>query len=287
MSGRPRILGALADVPHVPTDPATEVDLYWEARGSGPAILLIAGTPGDGGQFEALVDELCADHLVITYDRRGTSRSVRSAQWSETSVAEQADDAASVLSRAGVPSALVFGTSIGAEVALELALRHPERVNRLILHEIALLSVLDDPAPVAAAIGSLIGGAMAAGGPQAALATFLRFSFGDAVVDAWPPGLRDRMLANAEMLFSVEMPAFQTYRPDEELLAACRVPATVLVGEDEHKPFFLEAAQWLATRLGTTVDPAPGAHGAYFSAPAALASTLRRIEAGAAGGVVH
>ena len=121
---------------------------------------------------------------------------------------------------------------------------------------------------------------MASGGPQAALDAFLRFGFGDAVVDAWPPGLRDRMLANAEMLFSVEMPAFQAYRPDEARLVGCRVPATVLVGEDEHIPFFHEAALWLATRLGTTVDPAPGAHGAYFTAPAALASTLRRIGAG-------
>ena len=43
------------------TDATNKTDLYWEARGSGPAILLIAGTPGDGGQFEALVDELCAD----------------------------------------------------------------------------------------------------------------------------------------------------------------------------------------------------------------------------------
>ena len=87
------------------------------------------------------------------------------------------------------------------------------------------------------------------------------------------------MLANAEMVFSVEMPAFQTYRPDEDRLAGCRVPATVLVGEDERMPFFGEAAQWVASRLGTTVDAAPGAHGPYFSAPAALAATLRRIEA--------
>ncbi|MDQ3641286.1 MAG: alpha/beta hydrolase [Actinomycetota bacterium] len=262
------------------TDPATETHLYWEARGSGPAILLVAGTPGDGGQFEAVVEELCADHLVITYDRRGTSRSARSPQWSETSVAEQTDDAASVLTRVGVSSALVFGTSNGAAVALELALRHPERVSRLVIHEIPLLSVLEEPAPVAAAIGSLIGGAMEAGGPRAALDAFLRFAFGNAVVDAWPSALRDRMLANADMVFSVEMPAFQAYRPDEDRLGACRVPATVLVGEDEQLPFFREAAGWLATRLGTTVDAAPGAHGPYFSAPAALASTLRHIEAG-------
>ena len=261
------------------TDPTTEADLYWEARGSGPAILLIAGTPGDGGQFEAMVEELCADHLVITYDRRGTSRSARSPHWSETSVAEQADDAASVLRRVGVPSALVFGTSNGAAVALELALRHPERVSRLVIHEIPLLSVLQEPAPVAAAIGSLIGGAMEAGGPGAALNAFQRFAFGDAIVDAWPPALRDRILTNAEMVFSVEMPAFQAYRPDEDRLAGCRVPATVLVGEDEHVPFFEEAAQWVASRLGTTVDAAPGAHGPYFSAPAALAAALRRVEA--------
>ncbi len=261
------------------TDATTDTDLYWEARGSGPAILLIAGTPGDGGQFDALVDDLGADHLVITYDRRGTSRSARSPLWSETSVAEQADDAASVLSRVGVSSAVVFGTSNGAAVALELALRHPERVSRLVIHELPLLSVLEDPAPVAAAIGSLIGGAMEAGGPRAALDAFLRFAFGDAIVDAWPPAFRDRMLANAEMVFSVEMPAFQAYRPDEDRMGRCRVPATVLVGEDEHVPLFHEAALWLATRLGTTVDPAPGAHGAYFSAPAALAADLRHIVA--------
>lgn len=260
------------------TDPTTRTDLYWETRGSGPAVLLIAGTPGDGGQFEAVVEELCVDHLVIAYDRRGTSRSARSPQWSETSVAEQADDAASVLTRVGVSSALVFGTSNGAAVALELALRHPERVSRLVIHEIPLLSVLEEPAPVAAAIGSLVGGAMEAGGPRAALDAFLRFAFGDAIVDAWSPALRDRMLSNAEMVFSVEMPAFQAYRPDEDRLVGCRVPAAVLVGEDEHVPFFHEAAQWLASRLGTTVDLAPGAHGPYFSAPAALAATLCRIE---------
>jgi pimeloyl-ACP methyl ester carboxylesterase len=257
-----------------------ETDLYWEARGSGPAVLLIAGTPGDGGQFAAVVEELSADHLVVTYDRRGTSRSARPPVGWQTSLAEQGDDAASVLARVGVSSALVFGTSNGGAVALELALRHPDRVSRLVIHEVPLLSVLEEPAPVASAIGSLVGAAMEAGGPGAALDAFLRFAFGDAAVDAWAPELRQRMLANAEMVFSVEMPAFQAYRPDEDQLAGCRVPVTVLVGEDEQAPFFQEAALWLAERLGTTVGLAPGAHGPQFSDPTGLASTLRRIEAG-------
>lgn len=263
-----------------PTETDLTNDLFWEARGSGPAVLLIGGTPGDAGQMAAVVDELASDHLVITYDRRGTSRSARPAGWSRTTVAEQADDANAVLSRVGVTAALVFGTSNGAAVALELALRHPGRVTRAIIHEMPLLSVVEDPTPVASALGSMIGEAMEAGGPRAALDRFLRFAFGDAIVDRWPSDLRERMLANAEMALSVELPAFQTYRPDADLLAACRVPVTVLVGEDQQVPFMHEAARWVADALGTEVRSAPGAHGPQFSAPARLAATIRDIEVG-------
>lgn len=255
-------------------------DLYWEAKGSGPAVLLIAGAPGDAGQMTALADDLAADHLVITYDRRGTSRSAAPAGWSETTVAEQADDATDVLSRVGVSSALVFGTSNGALVALELALRHPRRVSHAVVHEAPLLSVLEEPEPVLAGIGSVVGPAMEAGGPEAAFEAFLRFAFGDTIVDSWTSELRSRMLTNAPMVFSVELPAFEAYRPDEERLAVCPVPVTVLVGEDQQLPFFHEAARWVADRLGTSVRSAPGAHGVQFSAPTSLAALVRDIEGG-------
>ena len=258
---------------------APTAEMYWEATGSGPPVLLIAGTPGDAGQMTALAGELAADHLVITYDRRGTSRSTRPPGWSSTTLEEQADDAASVLSAVGVSSAVVFGTSNGAAVALELALRHANRTSHAIVHEMPLLSVVDDPAPVVAAIESAIGPAMQAGDLRAALDAFLRFAFGGAIVDGWAPELHQRMLSNAEMVFSVELPAFQAYRPDPDQLAACTVPVTVLLGEDEQMPFFHQAAEWLARHLGTTVGRAPGAHGAQFSDPRRLADTIRGIEA--------
>jgi pimeloyl-ACP methyl ester carboxylesterase len=254
--------------------------LYWEVRGTGPAILLIPGTPGDGGQFDALAAELATDRTVITYDRRGASRSAQPPSWSSTSVAEQADDAAEVLAGVGVDSAVVYGTSNGAAVALELALRHPERVRRAMIHEMPLLSVLADPAPVGEALGQMIGQAMEAGGPPAALDAFMRFAFGDAIVDGWPSALRGRMLSddNANEVFSVEMPAFQAYRPDESALATCRVPLVVALGQEQQVPFFAEAADWLATRLGTSVVRTPGAHGPQFSAPSELAAVLRGLE---------
>jgi pimeloyl-ACP methyl ester carboxylesterase len=254
-------------------------EIYWEARGAGRPVLLIPGTPGDGGQFDRLAQELSGQHLVITYDRRGTSRSVRPVDWNLTSVGEQADDAAGVLAAVGVGPAVVFGTSNGAAIGLELALRHPRRVAAAMLHEMPLLSVLADPDPVASAMGSVIGAAMQRGGPPAGLEAFLRFAFGDEIVDGWPPEFRDRLLANAEMVFSIELPAFQSYRPDPQLIAACAVPVSVVVGEQQQAPFFREAAQWLAGHLGSEVGGSPGAHGPQFSSPEELATTISAFAA--------
>ncbi len=259
---------------HTKTD-----QLYWEARGSGRPVLLIAGSPGDGGQFDSVVEHLADDHLVITYDRRGTSRSGRAADWDSTSVAEQADDAAQVLSAVGVGEAIVFGTSNGAAVALELALRHPERVAGVMLHEPPLLSVVRDPEPVASAMSSVIGAAMEVGGPTAALQAFLRFAYGDRILDGLPTGLRERMLSNAEMVFSVELPAFQSYRPDPEALAHSSRPTALLVGEQQELPFFQEVSEWLAQHLRAAVTSTPGAHGPQFSHAEELATTIRSFAA--------
>jgi pimeloyl-ACP methyl ester carboxylesterase len=248
--------------------------LYFEVRGSGAPVLLIAGTPGDGGQFDQLADVIARDHLVITYDRAGTSRSPRPAGWTQTTAADQADDAAGLLRKLVTEPATVYGTSNGAAVALELALRHPALVSRAILHEMPLLTVLADPAPVGAMLGDLIGGAMAAGGPPAALDAFVRFAYGDAIVDAWSSDLRARLLANADMVFAIELPAFQAYRPDEAALAAHRPPFEVAVGVDQQAPFFLEAAEWLADRTASPILRTPGAHGPQFSDPETLCARL-------------
>ena len=47
--------------------------------------MLIAGTCRDG-QFATVAEELATDHLVITYDRRGTTRSAGPSGWSEATM---------------------------------------------------------------------------------------------------------------------------------------------------------------------------------------------------------
>ena len=48
--------------------------LYYEKQGTGAAVLLIAGSTGDAGNFTRAADLLADEFAVVTYDRRGNSR---------------------------------------------------------------------------------------------------------------------------------------------------------------------------------------------------------------------
>jgi pimeloyl-ACP methyl ester carboxylesterase len=74
------------------------------------------------------VEERARFGRVIAYDRRGCTRSERAEPYERTSVAEQADDAAALLDALAAAPAVVIGRSYGGAVAIELALRYPDRV---------------------------------------------------------------------------------------------------------------------------------------------------------------
>jgi pimeloyl-ACP methyl ester carboxylesterase len=67
---------------------ANTVRLYYEMCGVGPAVLFIAGSTGDAGNFTRTADLLADEFTVVTYDRRGNSRSERPAGWTTTSMPE-------------------------------------------------------------------------------------------------------------------------------------------------------------------------------------------------------
>ena len=76
---------------------ANGTNLYYEREGTGPAVLFIAGSTGDAGNFSRAAALLADEFSVVTYDRRGNSRSPRPSGWTTTSVGEQADDAAALI----------------------------------------------------------------------------------------------------------------------------------------------------------------------------------------------
>jgi pimeloyl-ACP methyl ester carboxylesterase len=100
-------------------------------RGAGEPVLLITGWTISSAVFDP-VAELYLPHVrIIAYDHRGTGRS---APWpAPVSMALLAADAARVLDDREVARAHVVGLSMGAAVALELAVRMPHRVKSLVL----------------------------------------------------------------------------------------------------------------------------------------------------------
>ena len=108
------------------------IHLHHERAGSGPPLLYIGGTGGDLRAKPNVLDGPLVEHFdVLAYDQRGQGRSDKPDE--PYSMAQYADDAADLLHLVGWPSAHVLGVSFGGMVAQELAIRHPERVGRLVL----------------------------------------------------------------------------------------------------------------------------------------------------------
>ncbi len=121
---------------------ADGAELYFERRGEGPPLLLIAGGGGDCGAYWPLANELASCYTVLTYGRRGNSRSPLQHAPAEISMAEQSADAVAVLRACGFGSGLIFGNSGGATIALDLAASHPEAAAAVVAHEPPLPRVL-------------------------------------------------------------------------------------------------------------------------------------------------
>lgn len=251
-----------------------DAEIYYEVRGDGPPLLFIVGSTGDAGTFAQVADLLADEFTVVTYDRRGNSRSPRPAGWVKTSVDEQGDDAAGLLKALDLAPALVYGNSVGAIIALNLVIRYPELVSRAILHEPPLLSILAQPDEPTKEMKPRIEQAMAAHGPRGAVEAFLRFVIGDAAFEQMDSQLRERLLNNGETLFGLEFGRFEQYVPSEREFAAINVPVQVMAGEESY-PFFKEAAAWLAAQLHVKTVAMPGAHTPHRDRPQAMVDTVR------------
>jgi 3-oxoadipate enol-lactonase len=107
------------------------IDLYYEEAGSGPPLLLLNGVSNNTLGWASLLPVLTDHFRVITFDARGAGRS--SAPPGPYTTRQLADDAAAVLNHVGAARSHVVGLSLGGMVAQELALAHPDRVDRLVL----------------------------------------------------------------------------------------------------------------------------------------------------------
>lgn len=110
-----------------------DLSIWYEQRGTGRRVLFISGSGGDLRTKPNVFDgPLGRDGFdVLAYDQRGLGQS--SVPDPPYTMAEYGDDAAGLLDWIGWDSCAVMGVSFGGMVAQELAIRHPDRVERLVL----------------------------------------------------------------------------------------------------------------------------------------------------------
>ena len=109
---------------------AARARIHYEVDGEGEPLVLVAGTAFDMSFWDDLLPQL-RGFRVLRLDNRGAGLS--DAPDEAFSIEQMADDVAAVMDAAGMPSAHVYGMSMGGLIAQDLAIRYPERVLSLVL----------------------------------------------------------------------------------------------------------------------------------------------------------
>ncbi|CAL9593829.1 Putative non-heme bromoperoxidase BpoC [Streptomyces sp. enrichment culture] len=158
-----------SDLHHFPTD---DGPLVYRAAGSGPPLVLLHGGFLDHRMWDAQIPAFAAGHRVIAPDARGHGASANA-----TRPFRQTDDLAALLRHLDTGPAVLVGVSMGAGIAVDTALEHPDLVRAVVVTG-AGTSEPDFRDPWTTAVLADWGRALAAGDVEGWLAAFLRFAVG-------------------------------------------------------------------------------------------------------------
>ncbi len=106
------------------------IELYYEVHGQGRPMIALHGGLGSGEMFEPLMPTLTKGHQVIAVDLQGHGRTADIDRPIDVRV--MADDIAALIDHLKLNSPDLLGYSLGGGVAMQTAIKHPEKIRRLI-----------------------------------------------------------------------------------------------------------------------------------------------------------
>jgi 3-oxoadipate enol-lactonase len=125
-------MNALTQLARSGTAHANGQDLYYEVHGDGPPLVLLMGIGYDSSLWTlGQVPALSTQFRVVLMDNRDAGRSSRADH--PYGIADMADDVAGLLDALGIQRTHLLGLSMGGLIAQEFALRHADRLDRLVL----------------------------------------------------------------------------------------------------------------------------------------------------------
>jgi 3-oxoadipate enol-lactonase len=252
--------------------------IEYQVQGSGEPVLLIAVGLVIDGLARPLFGqpELASRYRLIHYRRRGYAGSSLPSQ--PLTIAQQAGDAAAVLRHLDVKAAHVAGHSIGALIALQLALDAPDRVHSLALLEPPFRTVPSGQASFERNVLPAIS-AYRAGDRRKAVESFADPIFGpnwQSFVEESVPGGVDQAVKDMDA-FMQDLAAIQAWQFGPAQAAAIRQPVLSLVGAGPGRsdPVMLEGRELLHSWLPQTEDAdVPTTHLLQMQDPPGVAHAL-------------
>jgi pimeloyl-ACP methyl ester carboxylesterase len=246
-------------------------ELYYEEAGDGVPILLIHPAGSTASTWGSVTEGLARIGRVITYDRRGYARSGGEPV---STVATHTADAAAILESLGMSPAVVVGTSAGAAIAVDLAVRRPDLVHVVIAHEFPWRFTRHLPPGSQIAALAKIGWLALRGRHGDAAELLLRTAYtyrdGRTAWDAFPQEWRQAGRENAEAALTDFRNSIGTY-PFPTELATVKVPVVCSYGARSPDSMFrLVRALAYAIPTARTHRIDGAGHAAPFDAPAAF-----------------
>jgi pimeloyl-ACP methyl ester carboxylesterase len=187
----------------MPTRRINETDLYYELTGDGDdTIVLVHGSWTDQQSWQLVVPVLAERHTVLSYDRRGHSRSVASVGH-HSPRRQHEDDLAALIETLDLGAVHLVGNSYGGSIALGLASRRPDLVRCVIAHEPPLLGAAKLHPPLEADLSDVeiivthVTELLRTGDPEGGARLFVESVLGPGAWQMLPDDNRQTFVANA------------------------------------------------------------------------------------------
>jgi pimeloyl-ACP methyl ester carboxylesterase len=270
----------------MPRHPINDIELYYELTGAGDdAIVLVHGSWTDHVSWQLVAPAFAARHTVLTYDRRGHSRSVAPIGAPGTR-RQHENDLAALIETLDLGMVTLVGNSYGGSIVLGLVSERPDLVRCAVVHEPPLLHVThSDPGLGAdlAEVDEVIGGVvelLQAGNTMRGVQLIVEHVLGPGAWQMIPDDTRRTFITNAATF--VEMIADRAWA---EVPTASAVP--VLLTDGDASPSWLPG---IVDALASTGYPQAARHtftGAghmpHLTHPADFVSAVESFAATSAG----